>query len=82
MSEEKELNQITDKIIGAAKVHRALGSGLLESAYKACLVYELRESDVKVEQQKPLAFVYRGVRLDCGYRLDLFVEDKVTRICL
>jgi GxxExxY protein len=79
MSEEKEgLNQITDKIIGAAiEVHRTLGPGLLESAYEACLAFELIERDLKIERQKPLPVVYREVKLDCGYRLDLLVENKV-----
>lgn len=78
VTEAEELNQITDKIIGAAiKVHRALGPGLLESAYEACLAFELAEAGLSVEQQKPLPLVYRDVKLDCGYRLDLFVNDKV-----
>ena len=78
VTEAEELNQITDKIIGAAiKVHRALGPGLLESAYEACLAFELVEVGLSVEQQKPLPLVYRDVKLDCGYRLDLFVNDKV-----
>ena len=78
VTEADELNQITDKIIGAAiKVHRALGPGLLESAYEACLAFELAEAGLSVEQQKPLPLVYRDVKLDCGYRLDLFVNGKV-----
>ncbi len=78
MSEEEKLNTITREIIGAAiQVHRALGPGLLESAYEACLVYELGQRGLKVEQQKPLPVVYRAVQLDCGYRLDLLVESSV-----
>ena len=77
-TEADELNAITESIIGAAiKVHRALGPGLLESAYEACLAFELAERGLEVEQQKPLPVVYREVRLDCGYRLDLLVERKV-----
>jgi len=73
-----EIDRITRKIIGAAiRVHKALGPGLLESAYEACLVYELRELGFRVEQQKPLPVIYRGVKLDCGYRLDMVVEDSV-----
>jgi GxxExxY protein len=73
-----EINQVTRKIIGAAiEVHRALGPGLLESAYEACLVYELNECGLKVQAQKPLALVYKSVTLDCGYRLDLLVENEV-----
>ena len=78
MSEEDKLNQLTRDIIGAAiQVHRALGPGLLESAYEACLVYELTQRGLKVEQQKPLPLVYRAVQLECGYRLDLLVESSV-----
>jgi GxxExxY protein len=73
-----ELDQITEKIIGGAiEVHRALGPGLLESTYEACLVFELAQRDLKVERQKPLPVVYKGVTLDCGYRIDLLVEDAV-----
>lgn len=78
MTREMQLNQITENIIGAAiDVHRALGPGLLESAYEACLAFELAQHGLKVEQQKPLPIVYREVRLDCGYRLDLLVEGQV-----
>jgi GxxExxY protein len=59
------------------EVHRALGPGLLESAYEACLVFELRERGLYVEQQKPLPITYKTVRLDCGYRLDLVVASCV-----
>jgi GxxExxY protein len=58
-------------------VHKALGPGLLESAYEACMAYELVEKGLKIEQQKPLPLVYKQVQLDCGYRMDLFVEEKV-----
>jgi GxxExxY protein len=78
MTEAETLNRITEAIIGAAiEVHRSLGPGLLESAYEACLAFELRERGLKVEQQKTLPVVYRTVRLDCGYRLDLLVGDTV-----
>ena len=73
-----DINHITEKIIGAAiEVHRALGPGLLESAYEACLVYELNERGLKVEAQKPVPLAYKSVSLDCGYRLDLLVEGTV-----
>ncbi len=76
--ERESLNQVTAAIIGAAiDVHRALGPGLLESAYEACLAYELAERGLRVEQQKPLPLVYKEVTLDCGYRLDLLVESAV-----
>ncbi len=78
MEESERLNQITERVIGAAiAVHRALGPGLLESAYETCLMYELTQQGLKVEAQRPLPVVYREVRLDCGYRLDLLVEDAV-----
>ena len=73
-----QLNAITEQIIGAAMdVHRAIGPGLLESAYEACLAFELRERGHRVEQQKPLPVVYKQVKLDCGYRLDMVVNDLV-----
>lgn len=71
-------NDITAKVIGAAiEVHRELGPGLLESTYEACLVHELIHSGVPIERQKRLPVHYRGVQIDCGYRLDLVVEQKV-----
>ncbi|MFN3649057.1 MAG: GxxExxY protein [Armatimonadota bacterium] len=73
------LNQLSESIIGAAiRVHQELGPGLLESTYEACLAFELRELGLEVETQKALPVVYRGVRLDCGYRLDLLVEERVV----
>jgi len=76
--DNREADPLTGNIIGAAiDVHRALGPGLLESAYEACLVYELRLRRLKVEAQKPLPIFYKDVMLDCGYRLDLVVEDQV-----
>ncbi len=72
MSEKDELNEITKAIIGAAiEVHKHLGPGLLESAYEACTVFELIERGYLVEQQKPLPLLYKNVKLDCGYRLDI-----------
>ena len=69
-----ELNQCTEQIIGAAiEVHRALGPGLLESAYEECLCRELAFRSIPFERQRPLPVEYRGTRLDCGYRLDLLV---------
>ena len=79
MSDKEELNRITQSIIGAAiEVHKNLGPGLLESAYEACLVYELLKMGIQVEQQKPLPLVYKQVTLDCGYRLDILVEGNVV----
>ena len=71
-------NELTGKIITVAmNVHSSLGPGLLESAYESCLVYGLRALGLKVERQKELPVVYEGVRVNCGYRLDLLVEDSV-----
>ncbi|MDP3184394.1 MAG: GxxExxY protein [Anaerolineales bacterium] len=76
--EAERLNRITEAIIGAAmEVHRALGPGLMESAYEPCLAYELVQRGWKVAQQVPLPIVYKDVRLDCAYRLDLLVADSV-----
>jgi len=73
------INDITREIIDSAyKVHSKLGPGLLESAYRKCLVYELRKKGLKVEEEKPLPLVYEEIKLDCGYRIDIFVEDKVV----
>jgi GxxExxY protein len=74
----KDLNSITDEIIGAAvEVHRALGPGLLESTYEMCLCRELSIRGVHFERQVPIRVEYKGVRLDCGYRADLVVEKSV-----
>ena len=59
------------------EVHRSIGPGLLESAYSACLAFELRNFGFRVEEQKPVPVIYKDVKLDCGYRLDLLVEDAV-----
>jgi GxxExxY protein len=78
MSSDKTHNEITEAIIGAAiKVHKALGPGLLESAYEACIVYELSKQGFKVEQQKPLKVKYEEVLLDCAYRLDVVVGNEM-----
>ena len=70
---------LTERIIGAAiDVHRALGPGLLESAYQTCLAHEFSLRGLAFEQQKPLPVEYKGARLDCGYRLDFLVADKVV----
>ena len=76
------INDLTSAIIGSAiKVHRALGPGLLESAYRICLAYELEELGLKVEQEKPVPLIYEGVRLECGFRADLLVEGLVVVEC-
>lgn len=77
--EGKRLNELTEKIIGVAiDIHKALGPGLLESAYEACLYHDLVAKGLKVERQKPLPLIYDGVRVDCAYRMDLLVADSVV----
>jgi GxxExxY protein len=71
--------ELTEQIIGAAiDVHRHLGPGLLESAYRVCLIYELKQRGLAVRGEVPMPLVYKEVRLDVGYRLDLLVEDAVV----
>ena len=74
-----EINELTSKILKCAyTVHTALGPGLLENAYEECLFYELKQAGLKVEKQKALPLVYKEVKLDAGYRIDLLVENKVV----
>jgi GxxExxY protein len=78
MNESERLNEITEKIIGIAiDVHRALGPGLLESAYEACMFYDLKQIDINIKRQKHLPILYKGIKLDCSYRLDFLVEYEV-----
>ncbi len=73
-----QFEELTRKIIGASiEVHKALGPGLLESAYEECLFYELTQLGLKVERQKPVPVIYKEIKLDYGYRIDLLVEDTV-----
>ena len=72
-------NELSNLIIGKAiEIHKELGPGLLESAYKECLFYELINAGLKVEKEKPLSVVYKEIKLDQGYRIDLLVENKVV----
>jgi len=72
-------NEIGSVVVNCAlSVHKALGPGLLESTYEACLLFELREAGLRVEAQKALPVVYKDVKLECGYRIDLLVENKVV----
>jgi GxxExxY protein len=74
-----EINEITHEILDAAfKVHSELGPGLLESSYKTCLAYELKEKGLKVEIEKPLPLIYKDIKLEYGYRIDILVENKVV----
>lgn len=71
-------NEITDIIIGCAiRVHRALGPGLLESAYEECLDHELRKTSLNIERQKAQPLVYENVKMECGYRMDFIINQKV-----
>ncbi|WP_320052902.1 GxxExxY protein [uncultured Acetobacteroides sp.] len=73
-----EINDLTHEILDSAfKVQTALGPGLLESAYQVCLCYELKKKGFNVESEKPQPLVYEEVKLDCGYRIDLLVENRV-----
>ena len=71
-------NEISNKVIGAALiVHTRLGPGLLENTYKHCLEYELLKAGLIVDKEKAMPLIYESVKLDCGYRIDLFIENKV-----
>ncbi len=73
-----DINQLSSQIIGAAiEVHKALGPGLLESAYEKCLCHELKLRGLSFENQKPLSLVFKGEKLDCGYQLDIVVENTI-----
>ncbi len=75
----ERLNDISYKIIGCAyTVHSELGPGLLESTYETCLEYELLENGLNVERQKPLPVIYKDIKLNAGYRIDLLVEEKIV----
>lgn len=77
-AETLSLNQLTERVIGVCiEIHRCLGPGLLESAYEECLCHELSVSGIGFERQRPLPVHYKNVKLDCGYRLDLVIEEKV-----
>jgi GxxExxY protein len=72
-------NELANRAIGIAiEVHRALGPGLLENAYKECLYYKMDQSGLQVEKEKAIPLVYEQVKLDCGYRIDLLVENKLV----
>ena len=72
-------NEIANKILGCAlEVHKALGPGLLESAYQECLFYKLTKEGLYVIKEKPMPLVFEEVQLECGYRIDLLVENKVV----
>ncbi len=71
-------NKLTGSIIGCAiEVHKILGPGLLESAYEECLAFEISKSGLSVKRQKPVPVVYKKIKLECGYRIDILVENEV-----
>lgn len=73
-----EKDPLTEKVIGCAiEVHRGLGPGLLESAYEQCLAYELSTNGIEFKLQQPIPVEYKNIRLECGYRIDLFIEDRM-----
>jgi len=75
----QSVNQLTESIIGAAiEVHKHLGPGLLESAYEECLCHELNLRKIPFQRQAPLPVVYKGVKLDCSYRIDLLVKNEIV----
>jgi GxxExxY protein len=77
--ETRKLWDLSERVLGACiEVHRHLGPGLLESAYEECLCHELSLTSLSFARQRPLPVVYKGVKLDCGYRLDLVVEEKLV----
>lgn len=72
-------NEISNRVIGLAiEVHKSLGPGLLESAYKECLSYKLFKEGFKVEKEKPMPLIFENVKMDCGYRIDLLIENKLV----
>ncbi len=72
-------NELSKIVIGLAiRVHTKLGPGLLESAYKECLYYELFKNGFRVEKEKPMPLMYEAIRMDVGYRMDLLVEDQLV----
>jgi GxxExxY protein len=78
MESRKNFSELSNKVIGCAiEVHKALGPGLLESAYQQCLCHELKLNGVGFQMEKPLPIDYKGCRLDCGYRIDILVEDEI-----
>jgi GxxExxY protein len=77
-AETQSENKLTEKIIGCAiEVHKVLGPGLLESAYEECFCYELAQNNISFSRQVPLPVAYKGIKLDCGYRIDVLINDLV-----
>lgn len=73
-----DFDELSNRVIGCAiEVHRELGPGLLESTYEQCLAHELSKNDISFKLQHPLPVIYKSVRIDCGYRIDVLVEDRL-----
>ena len=78
-TEKMHLNELSGLIIGMAmEVHTSLGPGLLESCYKECLYYKIGKPGIYVEKEKPMPLVFEGIKLECGYRIDLLIENKLV----
>jgi GxxExxY protein len=78
MAEFKDINDLTAEVIGAAiEVHKALGPGLLESAYEECLCHELKLREIQFERQMDLPIEYKGTKLDCAYRMDIVTDEQL-----
>ena len=78
-TEKMHMNELSGLIIGMAmEVHTSLGPGLLESCYKECLYYKVGKSGLYVEKEKPMPLVFEGIKLECGYRIDLLIENKLV----
>jgi len=77
-----EINQITQIILNCAfKVHTKLGSGLLEKVYRQCLAHEIRKAGLSVQEEKPMPVIYDDLKMECGYRIDILVENQVVIEC-
>ncbi len=75
---KRNFTELSNRVIGCAiEVHKELGPGLLESTYEHCLAHEFKLAEIKFKLQYPLPVEYKGVRLDCGYRIDMLVEDEI-----
>ena len=78
-----DIEEVSNIVIGCAiEVHRQLGPGLLESAYQSCLCHELLANGLKIRTEVPMPIVYKVVKLDHGYRMDILVEEKLQRSCI
>ena len=78
-----EFDDLSNRVIGCAiQVHRELGPGLLESTYEQCVAYELNQAGIPFKIQHPIPVSYKEIKLDCGYRVDLLIDDQCSRACI